>query len=201
MKNLPKNIYLIDADVELFSAWEEAFFEWPEVEVFHGDYFKFPADAMVSPANSFGYMDGGLDLAIRHELGDSIENSVQKAILEKHSGELPVGVAEIVPTDSEKWPFLICAPTMRVPKNVSETMNAYLAFRATLVSIAKHNESDSDKIDSLVCPGLGTGIGSLPARRCAEQMKMAYFYATQEPRISGFNEAHALELRLTSGNV
>ena len=198
MKNLPKKIYLIDANIELISAWEEAFSEWPEVKVFHGDFFTFPADAMVSPANSFGYMDGGLDLAIRYELGERVETTIQNVILKKHFGELPVGLAELIPTKNEKWPYLICAPTMRVPKNISGTLNAYLAFRATLVSIVRHNEENpSQRIESLVCPGLGTGIGNLPAKCCAEQMKMAYFYAVQQPRIPGFNEAHTMELKLT----
>ncbi|TQV71128.1 Appr-1-p processing protein [Aliikangiella marina] len=198
MSNLPSKIYLIDANIELISAWKEAFLEWSEVEVFHGDFFSFPTDAMVSPANSFGYMDGGLDLAIRYELGEKIETIVQNMILDKHYGELPVGLAEIVETEHDDWPFLICAPTMRVPKNISNTLNAYLAFRAILTSVIKHNlSSSSRKIDSLVCPGLGTGVGSLPPKRCAQQMKMAYHYATQEPRISGFNEAHTMELQLT----
>ena len=30
--------------------------------------------------------------------------------------------------------YLISAPTMRVPMNVSETVNAYLAFRACLIA-------------------------------------------------------------------
>ncbi len=197
MTNLPNKIYLIDANADLIAAWQEAFAEWDEVEVFHGDFFTHATDAMVSPANSFGYMDGGLDLAIRYELGESIETTVQQTILEKHFGELPVGLAEVVRTESEKWPYLICAPTMRVPKDISGTLNAYLAFRAILVAIIQHNAAKPEqKIESLLCPGLGTGVGSLPATRCAEQMKMAYFYAKQEPRISGFNEAHTMEIRL-----
>src|SRR5262249_36504621 len=51
------------------SAWNEVFREVEIVEASAGDYFDQPADAMVSPANSFGIMDGGLDLAIRDQLG------------------------------------------------------------------------------------------------------------------------------------
>ena len=194
-----EKIYLIDANEKLISAWKDSFQEWSDVEVVHGDYFSVPADAMVSPANSFGYMDGGLDLAIRYELGEKIERDVQEVILNNYHGELPVGQAEIVNTSHKAWPFLICTPTMRVPKNISDTMNTYLAFRAVLFAVKKFNEkSAGTKINSLVCPGLGTGVGSMPAKRCAEQMKMAYFYLSQQPRLSGFNEAHNLEMKLTN---
>ncbi|MEJ2443094.1 MAG: macro domain-containing protein [Exilibacterium sp.] len=196
MKKLPSKIYLIDANKELISAWKESFFGWDSVEVFHGDLFSIPADAMVSPANSFGYMDGGVDLAIRYELGDIVEKRVQEAILRKYHGELPVGVAEIVKTDNVKWPFLVCAPTMRVPINISHTLNAYLAFRATLLEIAKFNSGEGENINSLVCPGLGTGVGRLPPSRCAEQMKMAYFHVSHPAKIPGFKEAHDTEKKL-----
>jgi O-acetyl-ADP-ribose deacetylase (regulator of RNase III) len=42
---------------------------------------------MVSPANSFGIMDGGLDAAIRATLGRRAESAVQSLILEKQHGE------------------------------------------------------------------------------------------------------------------
>lgn len=31
-----------------------------------------------------------------------------------------------------------------------------------------------DKITSVLCPGLGTAIGRMPAERCAFQMRQAY---------------------------
>ncbi|GAB2191961.1 macro domain-containing protein [Sessilibacter sp. MAH2] len=196
MSNLPSKIYLIDANEDLISAWQESFSEWESIEVFHGDFFSIPADAMVSPANSFGYMDGGLDLAIRYELGDIVEERAQGAILNNHHGELPVGVAEIIETDNKKWPFLICAPTMRIPTNISETLSAYLAFRAILLEIVKFNKLNGPRINSIVCPGLGTGIGRMPPKRCAEQMRMAYFHVSNPAKIPGANEARSTEIKL-----
>jgi O-acetyl-ADP-ribose deacetylase (regulator of RNase III) len=115
---------------------------------------------MVSPANSFGMMDGGLDLAIRDQLGFSVERKLQEVIVEKHHGELPVGCAVIVATNDRRWRYLITAPTMRVPEPISFTINAYLAFRALLVAVEKFNgDLGKREIDTLVCCGLGTGIG------------------------------------------
>lgn len=189
MIDLPSKIYLIDANEDLIRAWEALFSDWDSVQVVHGDFFSIPVDAMVSPANSFGYMDGGLDLAIRYELGEIVEERVQATILKKHHGELPVGVAEIVETGNGNWPFLVCAPTMRVPLDISHTLNAYLAFRAILLEVVNFNKLGERRIDSLVCPGLGTGVGRLSARRCAEQMRVAYYHVSNSAKIPGFNEA------------
>jgi O-acetyl-ADP-ribose deacetylase (regulator of RNase III) len=96
---LPATLYLIDRSQELAREWQEQFVNCPAIEVLSGDYFQKSADAIVSPANSFGIMDGGLDLAIRNELGFAIEQKVQEVIVQKYHGELPVGCAEIVDTN------------------------------------------------------------------------------------------------------
>jgi O-acetyl-ADP-ribose deacetylase (regulator of RNase III) len=163
----------------------------PAVEAIVGDYFQRPADALVSPANSFGIMDGGLDLAIRDQLGFSVESRIQQAILEKHHGELPVGCAEIVATNDPRWRYLVAAPTMRVPEPIPFTINAYLAFRAILVAVENFNKGlGKREIDSLVCCGLGTGIGKVSANKCAMQMRMAYQVMKTPSRIPSFHGIH-----------
>jgi hypothetical protein len=47
-----------------------------------------------------------------------------------HAGELVVGTADIVETGHAAIPFLIAAPTMRVPMVWHGSTNAYLAARA-----------------------------------------------------------------------
>src|SRR4051812_23434310 len=126
-------IRLVDHHTPMVHAWERAFEGAEGVEVSEADYFTHPADAMVSPANSFGIMDGGLDLAIRNALGFEAQKAAQRAIVERHHGELPVGSAEIVSTGDARWPLLVVAPTMRVPESTAHTLNAYLSFRAVLI--------------------------------------------------------------------
>ncbi|MBU2709249.1 macro domain-containing protein [Zooshikella marina] len=192
-----EKIILIDKDEKLVNAWKEAFGDEKNFEVLAGDYFSCPADAMVSPANSFGIMDGGLDLAIRDIIGYDTEERLKNKILLEYHGELPVGSAIIVNTSHEKWPYLISAPTMRVPMDVSNTLNAYLAFRAILLAIKKFNENKSAmKIKSVVCSGLGTGIGCMEPRKCAAQMRVAYSYLTKPARIPSFQEIHEVHRRL-----
>ena len=186
-----EKLYLIDSKPELCEKWRQVFSSYPEVEVLTGDYFQQSTDAIVSPANSFGIMDGGLDLAIRNELGFQVETDIQEVILKKYHGEMPIGSAEIINTNHNKWSYLIAAPTMRIPENVAFTLNAYIAFRAILIAINSFNESKPKRpIKSLVCSGLGTGIGSMESVKCAAQMRAAYKLIKEPARISSFEEIH-----------
>ena len=110
-------------------------------------------------------MDGGLDLALRDELGFAVERKIQDVIVEKYHGELPVGCAEIVETNHARWRYMIAAPTMRVPEPIPFTINAYLAFRAILVAIENLNKSMGKReIDSVVCSGLEPASAALVQR-------------------------------------
>ena len=83
---------------------------------------------------------------------------------------------------------------MRVPTNVDTTVNAYLAFRATLRAgtynlavfqesvdhmtnvwaVREHNATAQERgvqpIKSILCPGLCTYIGMMPFEKCAIQV-------------------------------
>jgi O-acetyl-ADP-ribose deacetylase (regulator of RNase III) len=195
---LPALIRLVDRWKPLTDAWAEVFAENDSIRVECGDFFSEPADALVSPANSFGIMDGGLDLAIRGQLGGDLQRRVHSVIVERHHGELPVGVAEVVATGNERWPYLVVAPTMRVPEPVGSTLNAYLAFRAALVAVRSFNDTAEAPIRSLVVPGLGTGIGGMEARRCAAQMRVAFDQVAGPARIPSFDTIHRIHGKLRS---
>lgn len=191
---LPRSIVLVDRGPELVAAWKETFAPFPEVVAEHRDYFAKPADAMVAPGNSFAIMDGGLDAAIRDVLGQGVEARVQARLAEAHHAELPVGGAEIVATDDPRWPLLVYAPTMRVPDDVSRSTNAYVAFRAILLAVRRHNAaaaaSGGRVIATLLCCGLCTGVGAMPPRRSAAQMRIAYRQVLGPARPPSFREIH-----------
>jgi len=195
--SLPKAITLVDKWKPLTDAWSEVFEGYHAVRVECGDFFATPADAVVSPANSFGIMDGGLDLAIRDRLGSDVQRRVQALIIERHHGELPVGAAEVVETEHEEWPFLVVAQTMRVHEPIANTLNAYLAFRAALLAVRRFNQPKT-RIRSVVVPGLGTGIGAMDARRCAAQMRLAYKSVLLPSLIPGFQSIHRFHHELCS---
>jgi O-acetyl-ADP-ribose deacetylase (regulator of RNase III) len=109
-------------------------------------------DAIVSPANSFGFIDGGIDLAYSLRFGWSVQERLRQRLRPEHDGELPVGQAIIVPTDHADIPFVISAPTMRIPMDVSTTVNAYLAFRAAIRAAREHNRTASRPLTPSCAP-------------------------------------------------
>jgi O-acetyl-ADP-ribose deacetylase (regulator of RNase III) len=168
-------IYLRDHNLPLVNKWKAAFENCDDVEASCGNVLDIAADAIISPANSFGFMDGGVDLAYSNHFGWDLEKRLQAVIKKEFNGELPVGMSTIIKTGDNTIKYLISCPTMRIPEDVSKTLNAYLAFRAAFIAVFKHNEEHSDDpITSILCPGLGTGVGRLSYGACAMQMRYAY---------------------------
>jgi O-acetyl-ADP-ribose deacetylase (regulator of RNase III) len=167
-------VHLRDINVGIVKAWEQAFADVPEVHVSRGDIFNLKADAIVSPANSFGFMDGGIDLLYSKYFGWHLQTDLQALLAEQHYGELPVGQAAVVATGHDAIPFLVSAPTMRIPADISTTVNVYLAFRAALIAVQSHNARTRVPIQTLLVPGLGTGIGGIAPTVAARQMRLAY---------------------------
>jgi O-acetyl-ADP-ribose deacetylase (regulator of RNase III) len=168
------SVHLRDIDPGVVAAWGAEFGHEPSVAISCGNIFEQAADAIVSPANSFGFMDGGIDLVYSHHFGWDLEASLKALLAEQHFGELPVGQAVILPTGQALIPYLVSAPTMRVPGPIGATANVYLAFRAALIAVGRHNANASVAIRSVLVPGFGTGIGGMLPRCAARQMKRAY---------------------------
>lgn len=168
-------VSLGDRDAATAEALAAAFAGADGVEVVAGDILLLDSDAIVSPANSFGDMGGGIDKAIDDFHRGEAQRLVMAAIAREYCGELPVGAALAVPLPGRRFRCVVAAPTMRVPGDVSGTINAYLAMRAALVEILRYNSGMGEgQIRTIAIPGLGTGIGRIPAPEAAEQMRAAY---------------------------
>ena len=173
-------IYLTAVEADLAAAWQNFCGDLPDVEVHHGSIFDVKCDAVVSPANSFGWMDGGIDMLYSRRFGWGVQDDLQELIRVHHGGELLVGAAEIVETGAP-IPFLIAAPTMRVPMILRDSVNPYLAARAVLLLVkngsfrAGHfaGQRVSDVVHSVAFPGLGTGVGQIGPAVCAHQVRTA----------------------------
>ena len=164
----------------LFEAWTAAFGGVTGVEIAAGNILlQPPGTALVSPANSFGMMRGGLDYQYALDYAEhsiDIEHQVQQVIASEWGGELPVGNAVVVATPQHpRWLGLIVAPTMRSPGNIAHTDNAYRAFRAALLAVMAWNWQNPDRpLGRMACPGLGTGVGGITPRAAAMRMRAAW---------------------------
>ena len=187
-------IILVDPNPQVYEAWEERFHSYDEVTI-ENDYFEnLPEfDCMVSAANSFGLMDGGVDGAITRFFGTDLQSSVQERIIKEYWGEQPVGSSFIIETQNPKHPFLAHTPTMRVPQKITRTDNVYLAMFAFLRAIHQHNQSKERKIKKVACPGLGTATGGVHPQEAARQMALAYKNFKSPP--SSLNWTHASEIQ------
>jgi O-acetyl-ADP-ribose deacetylase (regulator of RNase III) len=161
-------IVLSAIDKPLADAWRKYTSDFDFVEVIETNIFDAGCEAIVSPANSYGFMDGGIDWLYTQKFGWIVQERLQKKIKEEFGGELLVGQATMVPTDNKDILYLISAPTMRIPVSLgNKTVNPYLAARATFICAKENN------IQSIVMPGLGTGVGNVPPEVCALQVKTA----------------------------
>ena len=193
-------LILVAPSSQLFAAFQSHFSYLPNVEIVNNYFEWLPAfDCLVSPANSFGMMDGGMDAAIVKFFGDSLMTKVQQHILDEFLGEQPVGTSFIVETGHPKHPFLAHTPTMRVPMSIAGTDIPYIAMWAMLLAVRRHNQHAERKINSIACPGLGTGIGRVPYNEAARQMALAYDNFLHPPKFLNCIVAADRQLQIWEG--
>jgi O-acetyl-ADP-ribose deacetylase (regulator of RNase III) len=147
----------------------------PDLEVHLGSFESIPSfDCVATAGNSFGLMDAGMDLAVLKFFGQHLQEAIQTRIIEDFCGEQPVGTAFLVETGRIDHPYVVHAPTMRVPMNIAGTDHVYLATWATLLAVRQHNRSAARRIETLVCPAFGAGTGGVAAIEVGFQMNLAW---------------------------
>ncbi len=174
-------LVLCAVDTSLATAWTKFCSDLDFVAIHHGSILDVACDAVVSPANSFGFMDGGIDALYLDHFGNDIQRRVRRHILDYYAGELLVGQADAVETGDSHIPFLLVAPTMRVPMVLHNSVNPYLAARAVFLLIRDgifrvghyQGQPIRDHIHTIAMPGLGTGVGRVGANTCAHQVRQA----------------------------
>ncbi len=136
-----------------------------KIKVLKGDLTELEVDAIVNPANSLGYMGGGVAGAIKRKGGREIEEEAVK--------KSPIEVGSAVATTSGKLKcrYVIHAPTMERPAMRIGVDNVEKATRAAF-ELAK-----SMKLKSIALPGMGTGVGGVKEEDAARaMMKVAKDY-------------------------
>jgi O-acetyl-ADP-ribose deacetylase (regulator of RNase III) len=184
-------IVLAAVEPPLAEAWKRFCGDLDCVSVHEASILDLRVDAVVSPANSFGFMDGGIDALYSNHFGWHVQRRLQEQIRTVHHGELLVGAAEIVETDDAAIPYMIAAPTMRVPMILQNTVNPYLAARAALLLVQNGTlrtgslagQPISTAVQSVAFPGLGTGVGQVGFNTCARQVRAAIDDVLSESRV------------------
>jgi len=122
-------------------------------------------DVVVSPANSFGELKGGIDYYYCKLLGgNKLQSYVYERVLKEQQGEIPIGQTLII--DLVKFSqiynqttnqqnefnnytgkpsqFYMC-PTMTIPMNVDGTRNAYLFMKTLIRTLLDSNNKTIDE--------------------------------------------------------
>lgn len=188
-----KQVYLIDRSESLCEAWLAAVDGLPPFPTNVGDGTdeiarginvdvhvgsiedvlpRLAAGAFITAGNSFGIMDGGIDLAVRRLFPD-VQAGVLQAVHER-GGFVPVGDSVVVPTQRHWCPYLIYTPTMMVPELV-HGYNAFLAFHNGLV------RAQWLGLESVAASGFATATGGFTPEACAKQMRVAIDFLMMPP--------------------
>ena len=164
-------IYIISYYDNEYKVMKEKFKDCSNVEVVKNDFVIFMnetpgIECIVSPANSYGHMDGGYDAAISDYLGWDFQLQVQKFIKDNYYGEQIVGTSFIINAPKNKK--LIHTPTMVKPEIIIDDRIVYFSMRSTLICALKNN------IKSIIIPLFGAGTGEVPIEIAAKHMYDAY---------------------------
>ncbi len=162
----------------------------PKIEVRKGSITTCQVQAIVNPANSFGYMGGGVAGVIKKVGGQIIED---EAI-----SQAPIQIGEAVLTTAGD---LIChkvihAPTMHNP---AEKTDAHKVLCATIAALEL---AEQEGLKSIAMPGMGTGVGGLDKREAAkaiikairqtkfQNMERILLVDIDDEMVDAFNDAH-----------
>ena len=126
-----------------------------KISVWQGSLLEAQVDLIVSPANSYGLMGGGVAGVIRRFAGPEVEDEARL------HAPIPVGKAVFTTGGRSKFNGIIHAPTMPDPAMRIPVENVALATQAAL------ELADSMGFLSVAFPGMGTGIGKVSPQQAA----------------------------------
>lgn len=122
----------------------------------------------VSPGNSLGFMDSGIDLQYTG-MFPGIQERLQGAMVaETTLGRKHIPVGQSLALSLLGGDLFVAAPTMLLPQDVSRSRNAYHAARAALAAF-----SHTDVTALLVLPAMCCGCGKMAPEEAAAQMRQA----------------------------
>lgn len=185
-------IYLIERDYNKFKYLDLYFKTYAEevttVNCELEDFLKNnKVECVVSPANAFGLMDGGYDLALTKWYGTQLQERVQNYIIKNYYGEQPVATSFIIETKKDNQ-YLIHTPTMRTPEEIVDARIIYQCMRTTLIEAKKNN------IKSILIPMFGAHTGKVKPQIVAKMMWKAYEQIKNPPKKIDWTYAELVDM-------
>lgn len=155
-----------------------------------GDIFDHHFDALITPGNSFCFMDGNFDRVVSERLGWHIQKQFKETWIE-NCEQILVGFAVSKWITSSK--LLVYAPTMTVPMDISNTWNVYLAIKAGLRDARTHGAR------KVGMPAFGCGCGNMKPSVYKKQLIAAINDYDRKVRFASWQEAQAYYFELIRG--
>ncbi|SCU92298.1 LAFA_0F09362g1_1 [Lachancea sp. 'fantastica'] len=186
-----RRIVLLDTNIELVECWKRSLGDLKCVKISTDTLDSIDLSSMgvsetkkaaiVSPGNSFGWLGGGFDLALKVFFGGPQFESFFRHQLRMGSsaGYKPVQTTTVVELGTE-WSRngisrVIHAPTMVAPSRkiydaTRPVETGYSLVFNTLWNVFLHAPQDTHV---LVVPGLATGYAGVPVEVCSKAMALA----------------------------
>ncbi len=181
------NLVLVAVDPDLenkFNIFLEHVEDSDNISVHLGKFQELTIDAIVSPANSYGVMDGGIDAHINNYLNEDktykeFIKMIQLQLSKKVNSLQQPGSAILLESNCSKCPYIIHSPTMQVPSIINNKEIIYWCIFNILSLVQLHNEQNVNKINTVCMPGMGTGCGNLPYEDFVKLLGLAYKHFKQ----------------------
>lgn len=158
-----------------------------ELKIIEGDITDMQSDAIVNAANNELVMGGGVALAIKKKGGSQIEDEAVR------KGPIEIGGAVATSAGKLKARYVIHAATMGMPaRREVEHVPAGGDFKTDEIKIRNScanslKVADELKLNSVVFPALGCGVGGFPLKASAKIMAQEVWKHLRE-RMSGLKE-------------
>ncbi|WP_426736658.1 hypothetical protein [Myxococcus faecalis] len=125
----PLRLHLRDLSHSLVEAWRQEFEGLDGITISRGDIFseregqvspKDPidirADAIISPANSFGFMDGGIDAVYTYQLGQQVQDRLRELLEKDWAASCPWAARCSSPPVARRFPGASARPPCACPR-------------------------------------------------------------------------------------
>ena len=164
---MPTKYILFDIDNSKTKVWKRLLNDKIAIDVVCTSVCDIKADIYVSPANSYGQLDGGIDKVYR-TMFPGIQYAVNDRLKIYRNRRPPIGVGSALLIEiPNRNCRLLLAPTMELPGKLKTPWNS---FWSALVIFYLTKDFDG----TVAIPGLGTGTGHISSEEMIEMVMLAY---------------------------